>query len=145
MSDTLFDIGEDDQTRADARLIEAYVRAGRGLDDLAYTPEFEAVMRDLASAGDARKEREVLQRLQNLRKAKKLPALGRTQSPAVKVSTEEEQALREIVLGVIGTLGQRDQLPYTPAMDAIAETFMARCGRPLSPHDLWRLIQKLAK
>jgi hypothetical protein len=45
----------------------------------------------------------------------------------------------------VGGLGQRDQLPYTPAFDALVQEFNAATGRSLDPHSVWRLVAKLAK
>ncbi|MDX2132875.1 MAG: hypothetical protein SFY69_12565 [Planctomycetota bacterium] len=131
----------------DRLLVAAYERAGRTLDDLAYTPEFEALYGAVAggSAGAAPTRRDVLHRLQNLRKAGKLPRLGRGASEPVKVLDEDEQTLARLVIDAVGTLGQRDRLLYDPRFDAIVQQFNARTGRSLEPHDVWRLVARLAK
>lgn len=130
----------------DRALIEAYARVGRTLDDLPYTPEFDAILAQFRRVQPDATPREVLQRLQNIRKAGRLPRLGRAWSPPPLLSTVEELAiLNELVVESIGSLGQRDQLPYTPTFDRLVERFNARTGRALTPHDVWRLVASLAK
>lgn len=146
MSDTLFDLGPASPfSPADERLVAAYVAAGRGLDDLPYTSEFEAMMLTLRAAKDPREEREVLHRLHNLRKGKKLPQLGKTPTPAIKVSADEEAFLCSRVMALVGSLGARDNLPYTSKMDDLVREFNAFSGRHLTAHDVWRLVAKVAK
>ncbi len=131
------------QQAFDASLIGLYVRIGRTLDDLAYTDEFEALYNQLLLPKPDRAG--VIHRLQNLRKANKLPRLGRAASAAVKVTQEEETVLEELVVRACGTLGQRDQLLYDPRFDAVVGAFNAQTGRHLAPHDAWRLVAKIAK
>ncbi|MCC6949995.1 MAG: hypothetical protein IT433_00970 [Phycisphaerales bacterium] len=128
----------------DDRLLAAYVEVGRTLDDLPYTEEFEKLVAVLGGEG-AVARREVLHRLQNLRKATRLPRLGRAASPSIKVTQDEESLLVALVTEQAGTLGQRDQLVYDPRFDTLTERFNARTGRSLSRHDLWRLVAKLSK
>ena len=129
--------------RADEALIVAYQSTGRTLDDLPYTEDFERLHRSLPKgAGD---KREVFHRLHNLRKAGKLPKLGKPETMPPKIDPEEERALSGLVVGEAGTLGQRDRLPYTAGMDRIVEAFNARTGRSLDAHTVWRLVAKLAK
>ncbi|MEO1129739.1 MAG: hypothetical protein AAFX05_08550 [Planctomycetota bacterium] len=125
---------------ADALLISVYQRAGRTLDDLPYTTDFDGI----CTAVDM-PHRTVLHRLMNLRKAGKLPRMGRAPSLAVRLEAEEEQHLLRMVVDAAGSVGQRDQLPYTSAFDAIVQGFNAETGRSLEAHDVWRLIAKLAK
>jgi hypothetical protein len=129
----------------DQELIDAYVRAGRTLDDLPYTDEFDAIMHSLDAKDTPEERYRVLHRLQNLRKANKLPRLGKSASPAVKVREDEEQFLVSLVTERAGTLGQRDALVHTAAFTEIVTTFNARTGRNLNLHDAWRLVAKLAK
>lgn len=130
----------------DRALIEAYARAGRTLDDLPYTPEFDAILAQFRRVQPDATPRDVLQRLQNIRKAGRLPRLGRAWSPPPRLSTIEELAiLNGLVVESVGSLGQRDQLPYTPTFDRLVERFNARTGRALTPHDVWRLVARLAK
>jgi len=130
--------------RAVAVLIAAYEHAGRTLDDLPYTPEWASLY---AAVGEAtgKREREVFHSLHNLRKAGKLPRLGRAASTPPRIDAEEEAQLRERVVGQVGSLGQRDRLPFTPEFDRLVLEFNSATGRELSPHDVWRLIAKLAK
>jgi hypothetical protein len=136
---------QSDRGAQDRVLVERYVAAGRTLDDLPYTPEFDALYAALGGEGSGRTRGEVFHRLHNLRKAKKLPALGRAATTPVRVTPEEEDLLRALVVERVGTLGQRDQLIFSPAFDDLVQVFMARTGRSLSAHDAWRLIAKLAK
>lgn len=129
----------------DAALIAAYQQAGRTLDDLPYTSEFDAMHARLESAGAGLTKRAALQRLQNLRKAGRLPPAGRAASAPPRISEDEESLLRELVIAMTGSLGQRDQLPYDPRFDGLVEAFNQQAGRELSPHDIWRLVAKLAK
>jgi hypothetical protein len=156
MEPNLFGMQDEESTRAqtggaqtlpqdDARLIAAYERAGRTLDALPYTREFEEIAGELAAAGDRRTPREIFHRLHNLRKAGKLPRLGRAEDTPVRLTPEDEALLVELVTTAAGSLGQRDRLPCTPAFEELAVSFNARTGRNVAPHDLWRLIAKLAK
>jgi hypothetical protein len=131
------------QQAFDAALIDAYVRVGRTLDDLAYTDEFERVYEALPPSRPDRAG--VMRRLQNLRKANKLPRLGRAVSAAVKVTDEEERTLADLLIAACGTIGQRDPLLYDARFDNIVSAFNARTGRQLTPHDAWRLVAKIAK
>lgn len=143
--DSLFEIKPDGTNPRDADdvLIAAYVAAGRTLDDLPYTPEFESILRAIgASEGD---RAGVFHRLHNLRKAHRLPRLGRAATRSIKVSPSEESVLVELVRTAVGSLGQRDQLLYDPRFDALVQHFNARSGRNLDQHDAWRLVAKLAK
>jgi hypothetical protein len=126
----------------EALLLEAYVEANTTLDDLPYTPAFAALH---AKVGAGRTQAEVFRKLHNLRKAGKLPRLGRASTPAVKVSEEEEALLQRAVLARVRTLGERDSLLFTPEFDAIVEQFGKESGRALSAHDVWRLLAKIAK
>jgi hypothetical protein len=87
----------------------------------------------------------VFRRLHNLRKQARLPKSGlRGVSPAA-VRPEEEDLLTTLVVKEVGSLGQRDQLPYTEAFARVHTAFNAAVGRSVPPHDLWRLIARLAK
>ncbi len=135
----------------DEALIAAYVRAGRTLDDLPYTEEFDSICASVAAHAPGRTPWEILHRLQNIRKSKRLPKLGKAASPAIKVTQEEESLLASLVQraleskGSAPALGQRDQLLYDPRFTDVVTTFNARTGRSLTPHDVWRLVAKLAK
>ena len=143
--DSLFDTGPG-LDRQDQKLIAAYVETGRTLDDLPYTDAFESLFAAIGGDQSGKDRRAVFHRLHNLRKAKKLPRLGRTSDPAAPhVLPEDEAALAQLVIDRVGTLGQRDQLPYDPKFDDLLQTFAAKTGRELSQRDAWRLIAKLAK
>ncbi|MEM1329037.1 MAG: acetylxylan esterase [Planctomycetota bacterium] len=132
-------------SNADRDLIEAYEAVGRTLDDLPYTREFETVLERIAAGESGRSPREVLRRLQNLRKAGRLPKAGPPGSKPVKVEPEDEQRLEALVIEEAGSLGQRDGLPYTPAFDRVVERFNDGSGRSLDPHSVWRLVARMAK
>lgn len=145
-------VGSDASGREDrdVLLIERYKVVGRTLDDLPYTDEFEELYK--GAGGDAvwGSRREAFRRLHNLRKASKLPTMGRGLGVAggaarVKLTDEEEAGLAAMVVERVGTLGQRDQLVYDRRLDEIAEQFNGRWGRGLRPYDVWRLVAKLAK
>jgi hypothetical protein len=147
-TEKLFDVGDPDAlTPADNRLVNQYVREQRSLDDLPYSPEFERMIVSANTAGDKREPRQLLAKLQNLRKAGRLPKLGNTPSktPPIRVKPEEEAYLKERLTSVLGTLGSRDQLPYTAKMDSLASSFNTYTGRNLTPHDVWRLVMKITK
>jgi hypothetical protein len=129
----------------DAMLIAAYERAGRTLDDLAYTEQFERVFAELGGEGAGLTRWGVLHRLQNLRKANRLPRLGKASTPPVRVTEDEERLLASLVELEAGSLGQRDAIVYTTTYDRVVASFNERTGRSLSAHDLWRLVAKLAK
>ncbi len=129
----------------DVALLAAYRRIGRTLDDLPYTEDFDTLHAEVESAVAGTGKRAALHRLQNLRKAGKLPPAGRAASTPPRISEEEESLLRELIEAMTGSLGQRDQLPYDPRFDGLVEAFNQQAGRELSPHDIWRLVAKLAK
>ena len=142
MSDesTLFGPDEDQQ------LIAVYQTLGRTLDDLPYTETFEQLY---AAVGGEESEQitraNVLRRLHNLRKAGKLPRLGRAASTPAKVDPEAEQRLEQLTRESLGGLGRRDQLPYTETFDRIVNQVNSEVGMNLTPHDAWRVIARLAK
>lgn len=139
---------DDDRSTAshfNQRLIEAYAAVGRTLDDLPYTEEFLRVC-ELAGAAEAgMSEQVVFRRLQNTRKAGKLPPIGKAPSRPPKISMDEEEWLRNAVEEAVGTLGQRDQLPFTERFEQLLNRFNQVSGRRMDPHDLWRVIAKIAK
>lgn len=129
---------------ADA-LASAYAAVGRTLDDLPYTDDFERLMRHADAEARGLTRRDVFHKLHNLRKAGKLPRTGRAATQPPRITPEEEDLLRSMVEQAVGTLGQRDQLPYTPTFDRLVEQFNARTARQTDPHTIWRLVAKLAK
>jgi len=122
-----------------------YGQIGRTLDDLPYTGEFDRLLTLARERRPGITPRELFHRLHNLRKAGKLPKVGRGAGHAVRLEPAEESWLAEQVMTEIGSMGQRDQLPFTPAFDALVERFNAHAGRGLEPHAVWRLVAKLAK
>lgn len=62
----------------DQRLVDAYIQSGRNLDDLPYTLEFDSLVSTLGSPSDLNTKHAVFSRLLHLRKAGRLPRLGRT-------------------------------------------------------------------
>ncbi len=138
--DTLF------ETSGDELLISVYTRQGRTLDDLPYTPEFEAIYEAITGGGEPPVTRQSLfHRLHNLRKAGKLPRLGKAQGSRPRLTPEDEALIAELVCDQVGELSKRDQLLYTRAFDSIVTNFNARAGLSLTAHDVWRIIAKLAK
>jgi hypothetical protein len=138
----------DDLFPADARdkeIIAAYEASGLTLDDLPYTREFESMAASLRERGVVRDERDLLHRLYTLRKAARLPRLGRGATPPPKTDRDEDGILASLVQDAVGALGRRDQLPYTPEFDRLVERFNAQTGRSLTPHDVWRVAAKVAK
>lgn len=138
--------GEDAETpdALEIEIAKRYAAIGRTLDDLPYTDDYEQLWSSLAKATNTDR-RGLFHRLHNMRKAGKMPRLGRASGSPPRIDPDEERALAELVVGVLGSLGQRDRLPYTPEFDRVAEAFCAQTGRSLSHHDCWRLIAKLAK
>lgn len=146
MPDLFLDLPARPHDEFEQRLVEAYMNAGRTLDDLPYTDEFERLFIEVKPFAGERERKEVFHRLHNLRKAKRLPRLGRSGAAAPPhITPEDEELLSTLVVEQVGSLGQRDQLPYDPRFDRVVESFITRTGRQLAPRDLWRLIAKLAK
>lgn len=136
----------------DESLIGAYESAGRTLDDLPYTPEFESLfehamdrLKSVPTSPGPMSRRQVLRRLQNLRKAGRLPRVGRSTTSPPVIKPEDEAILSSLVVAAVGSLGQRDQLPYDEKFDALVSEFNHLTGMSLSPHDVWRLVAKMAK
>lgn len=133
-------------------LISVYQKQGRTLDDLPYTAEFEALYAALYGCEESAQhhshqpsQAEVFHRLHNLRKAGKLPRLGRAQGERPRITTDQEALLTKLVEQQIGEISKRDTLLYTPEFELIAALFNSRAGLNLDRHAIWRLIAKLAK
>ena len=131
--------------KEDRRLIELYEEAGRTLDDLPYTDDFDQLIALVRSEGDRRDKPELWHRLTNLRKAGRLPRLGRSSTPAVEMSANEEEILTDLIAQQVSTMGQRDRLPYTPEFENLVREFNRAMRRSLDEHDVWRLIARIAK
>lgn len=143
--EALFEGGAGWDSTADAELVEAYAKLGRTLDDLPYTSEFEHLLVEIRAGERGARPGDVLRRLQNLRKAGKLPRLGKAQGKPVAVEGTEQDLLVELIERACGSVGQRDGLPYTADFERLVEDFNAGTGRGLDPHSVWRLIARLAK
>ncbi|MFN4243012.1 MAG: VOC family protein [Tepidisphaerales bacterium] len=124
-------------------LVRLYQTAGRTADDLPYTHHFELIYDGYAAAFERPPERSVVwTHLLRLRKAGKLPPMGRSRSRPPRLAAEE----REVVRTLLGpAMGRRDRLPYTPELEALRDAFERRTKRRLSPHQFWRVIATLAK
>ena len=142
--DTLF------PTNDDELLISVYQKQGRTLDDLPYTDAFETLYAAMYGGNeveqqDAPSRAWVIHRLQNLRKAGRLPRLGRAQSERPRITMEQETLLAGEVERQVGALSKRDQLLYTAGFEELCTRFNNEAGLELSRHDVWRLVAKLAK
>ncbi len=138
--DALFPTNDDDL------LISVYLKQGRTLDDLPYTEQFEALYDAMYGALDDGPPRGVVfRRLHNLRKAGKLPRLGRAAGSPPRIDAAHEALLIRVVEDEHGPISTRDQLPYTDTFDRICARFNTEAGLSLSHHDLWRILAKLAK
>lgn len=126
----------------DELLVSVYQKVGRTLDDLPYTPEFERIF---SACGDDMNRAALFRRLHNLRKAGKLPRLGRAIAPPPRIAAAHEAMLTSLVNAEIGSLSMRDNLLYSEAFDRIVQAFNAQAGLSLSNHDTWRIVAKLAK
>ncbi len=126
-------------------LCEQYRTAGRTLDDLPYTPQFESLMLAARAAFPQLTQREAFHKLHNIRKAGRLPRLGRAPGTKPAVPPDDERILVEMVEHAVGSTGQRDQLPYTEAFDRLVWNFNQRTGRSLHAHEIWRLVATLSK
>jgi hypothetical protein len=62
----------------DQRLVEAYLRTNRPLDELPYSEAFELLFRSLNQPDTTEARHSVFQRLLRLRKTGRLPRLGRS-------------------------------------------------------------------
>ncbi len=131
-------------------LAAVYQRQGRSLDDLPYTDEFETIY--AAAVGDSPDEplagttrAQLLHRLHNIRKAGRLPRVGRGSAPPVRISAQQQRLLAQLVEAALGRISLRDNLPYTDLFDILVARFNTAAGLDLSPHQVWRLVAKLAK
>ncbi len=133
------------ETSDDELLASVYQKQGRTLDDLPYTPDFEAIFEAVAGGETAVTRAELFHRLHNLRKGGKLPRLGKAREAAPRLSPEHERIVTGLVEAEVGQLSRRDRLPYTDAFDRVVLALNSRAGLSLSPHDVWRVVAKLAK
>lgn len=75
MSPDEFQWEEKSLTDEDERLIRAYAHVGRPLDDLAYTEDFDKLLREAGIDEDDQERHRIFKRLLNLRKRGRLPRL----------------------------------------------------------------------
>jgi len=81
-------------------------------------------IRAAAGAGCCREARaRSVPQLHNLRKAGKLPRLGKPAGSPPRIDEREEGALVELVVAAVGSLGQRDQLPYAEQFAPLVAAF----------------------
>jgi hypothetical protein len=129
----------------DQRLVDAYARLGRPSDDLPYSSDFDMLLDSIRAAGDTRSEQEVIQRLFRLRKAGRLPHARRPSIPVSDVPTEDVELAEALLRDKLGTLGSRDQLPYTPEFEQLWQDYRTKATRPLDRHQFWRLVARVSK
>ncbi len=133
--------GDDVSGDASASLIVAYEQQKRTLDDLPYTDQFEAIIAALGT--DDRYG--TFHRLHNLRKAGQLPKVGKAWEKPPVITAEQEELLAQLVIEAVGSLSKRDQLPYAPPFDEVIQKFNAQADLQFTPHQVWRVVAKLAK
>ena len=146
---TLFPTTDDDL------LISVYQKQGRTLDDLPYTEAFETLYASMYGDVDDTHavddvagmptRAQVFHRLHNLRKAGKLPRLGRAVGERPRIDPQQEALLVSLVEQQVGAISKRDQLLYTPGFVQVCTAFNAQTGLTLGHHAIWRLVAKLAK
>lgn len=130
----------------DQQWIDAYASQKRTLDDLPYTESFEQLYQQVTGGRDAAISRaQVFHKLHNLRKAGRMPRLGRSPQSVTKIDPEQERVLVALVREKVGDLSKRDRLPYTDAMADLVTRFNEQAGLNLEPYQVWRIIAKLAK
>ncbi|MGL6096798.1 MAG: hypothetical protein ACRC7O_13500 [Fimbriiglobus sp.] len=130
---------------ADLRLVEEYVRLGRPSDDLPYAPDFGDFLAALRAAGDGRPEAELVRRLFRLRKSARLPRASRPSLPIGEIPESDIALADDLIRRKLGTLGGRDQLPYTDEFEQLLTAYNLSASRPLTPHQFWRLVARISK
>jgi hypothetical protein len=60
----------------DQRLIDAYLRVRRAVDDLPYTPEFEQILQEIGAPHTPESRHDIFKRLLTLRKMGRLPRVS---------------------------------------------------------------------
>lgn len=129
----------------DQRLVRHYAELSRPSDDLPYSVEFAELVNRLRAAGEARTEHEILRRLFQLRKAARLPRVGRGSSSVVDAPPADVELAENLLRRHLGATGSRDQLPYSEGFDEIWTEYNGSAARPLDKHQLWRLIARVSK
>jgi hypothetical protein len=128
----------------DQYLVDLYISQDRAVDALPYTDDFERLFVDF-SKRFSRTKHDVVQSLFNLRKAGRLPRLGRSALTAIDISEEDVAILEELVIDKVGSWGQRDRLVYSSAFDELAAEFNRSQRVPLTDSEIWRLIARVTK
>jgi hypothetical protein len=132
----------------DRRLIAAYVRAAVTLDAIPYSSAMDEILRYLARpSGDART---VLDRLTYLRKSGRLPQLGRDRTLVVSLDRMTDvhfEWLTNWVRVKLGSIGRRDQLPYSDDFDVLFEEFVKQFPdmRDINKNEVWLAVARRAK
>ncbi len=133
-------------TQEEELLEQLYAALGLPLDDLPYTEEFEHLYQEFTEQFPEHDRRWVLNRLFRLRKAGLLPRFGRVGSIPMSASADDVELIERLVIRHAGSLGRRDQLPYTDQFAALVREFNeARSGPPLSEHAIWRLVARVSR
>ncbi len=129
----------------DQKLVDEYVRLGRPVDQLPYTPEFERLVQTLRTTGDTRSDREILGRLLRLRKAARLPRMGPSQLPPLPLPPADVELLETLIRVELPSPGARDSLLYTPDFDSLLERYNSEAVLKLNRHEFWRMIARISK
>src|SRR4029078_5401087 len=78
-------------------LCQAYKAAGRTLDDLPYTPEFDGIMAASRGQFPPLTNSDAFNKLHNIRRAGRLPRLGRAPGTKPAVPVDDERLLTELI------------------------------------------------
>jgi hypothetical protein len=128
----------------DQYLVDLYTSQDRAADALPYTDEFERLYAAY-SQRFSRTRHEVMQRLFSLRKAGRLPRIGRSTLAAIDISEEDVAIVEDLIIDKVGSLGQRDRLVYSSAFDELAAEFNRSRRIPLTDAEIWRLVARVTK
>jgi hypothetical protein len=129
----------------DERLIAAYKRMGRSVDELPYSPEFDLIASTLQEHGDERDKGTLVRRLFNLRKAARLPSTERNAGRPQKLPVDDVALVEDLLRETLPTIGGRDRLLYSPAFDLLLDRYNARALQKLDQQEFWRLISRVSK
>jgi hypothetical protein len=129
----------------DQRLVNLYTEIGVPSDALLYSPEFDLLMNRLQAAGDKRTSEVIAHRLLQLRKAARLPRIGRSSLSSVKLTEPDLDLVQGLLKQHLGALGSRDQLPYTEKFNQIRSEYNRRATQTLDPYQFWRVVARVSK
>lgn len=132
-------------SKQDEQLVGMYSHLGKPVDALPYTTEFEHICKEVYGKADQQTLHNAFHRLLNLRKARRLPRMGRFFAERSPLSVDEHEMLSNLIARSAGTIGHRDALPFTQEFDLIVEAFNRQTGRDLDPHTIWRMVARVAK